>query len=209
MKPLLIIILAALTACAPELTAPGRPVVLAPAPTPAIKTAPVTDSTARIGQSVDKASTQAQATSTALEKASKAAADATAIPSDNIALRAALDQVVASLAAARSSNGELLKEMDTLKHERDTLSISLEGLTASIEAKEAEVTVLRQSLKQANQDLAANAVTIEKLNKSNASLLKTSASAGVYRAWVIGAVVILILIIAIKSALKFYRIPIP
>jgi chromosome segregation ATPase len=191
-----------LSACTTETAAPGRSVIIAPQKSAAISTAPVVASVTRVARSVDAAESRAVTTGDELHKTELAIENARIVAGENAAMRAALDQVMISLQASRSSNGELLKELASLKTERSTLQSETEKLTRDAAAKESEVVGLRQALGQANQDLTAQAGTIEKLNKSNAGLIKQAASAGVYRAWVIGLAITLVILALARVALK-------
>jgi len=120
----------------------------------------------------------------------------------NAALLAAIDDVLKQLDEAAASQKGLLAEVETLRTERDTLAKETQLLNASVTAKESEAAGLRQSLDQANATIGDAGTTIQSLNGANESLIKQSASAGVYKHWVIG----LIFAGLVYIALKLYRI---
>jgi len=205
MRVTLVAVLTCLTlsACGPQ-TSPGAPRAIAAPPKAApVSTAPVEASVGRVSRSVEVVAREAVAARDSMARA-KASADEARKLTDakNAALLAAIDDVLKQLDEAAASQKGLLAEVETLRTERDTLAKETQLLNASVTAKESEAAGLRQSLDQANATIGDAGTTIQSLNGANESLIKQSASAGVYKHWVIG----LIFAGLVYIALKLYRI---
>ena len=197
----------ALVSCGPSLS-PGIPrAVIVPARLAPVSVAPVVAVVAKVSRSVDLVEREAVSARDAMARARLAADEARGLADvKNTAMVAAIDQMLAQLDEAGKSQQALLHEVQTLKAERDTLGKETQALNTAVTGKEAEVSALRQSVSQANAVIADSGTVISRLNASNESLLKRSASAGVYRNWCLTLAGLILVAGLSYVALKSYHI---